>query len=254
MNLTRGRKSTATSISCSRSSSESDGDASLILTRSGRAAALLLAATLAGGASAQDRSPPSFERWRQQNRPSKELRVTVEPMGPAVAEDKWRILVGIRNVSARRVFFSFGPSPWLHFVSWHWAKPQPDRGGSAGSNALGQTHGPVAGKDFCHPPDTVFALAPGSTVYRQEEFPLTGFPSGSLVLTANVRLLKIARGIACGPVEYHHGSAEVKLEVEPARSSPSASKSGSQPAGRLPQDTKDAKDAKDAKGAPARDR
>jgi len=123
------------------------------------------------------------------------------------------MLVGIKNVTKRRIYFSFGPGPWVPMVSWRWVRPARNGTGSSGANSQGQTHGPAAGRPFCHPPGTVFGLAPGATIFRDEEFPLTGFPRGSVMLTVFTQLLKAAPKLDCAPVEYHHGEAEVKVDI-----------------------------------------
>ncbi|HEY0715938.1 MAG TPA: hypothetical protein VGF45_24865 [Polyangia bacterium] len=155
---------------------------------------------------------PSFEEWKRDNQVSKELAIAVEPLGPAVADKPFSILVAIKNVSKKRVLFSFGAG-WVHMVTWRSAKPQAFGSGSAGSNSLGTLHGPVFGQPFCHPPGTVFGLAPGATLYRHEEFPLTGFPQGPMVLTVFTRLLKVSPGKNCAPVKYHHAQGETSVQI-----------------------------------------
>lgn len=148
-----------------------------------------------------------------QRMPQPEMTFHIEILEPAVSGETLHVMIGIKNVTERRLAFSFPEvESWIN--SWGYSlEGRPPR-----LSTVSYLHGPPPGSPLKCPIETNFVLPPQSEIWRDTEISLEGFPVGKVTLLVDVEVRKIGADLSCPPLEYYNGLAtsETTIDILPA--------------------------------------
>jgi hypothetical protein len=160
-----------------------------------------------------------FATWKAHSQPSPDLRATLIPLEQADRGHDLRVVIGIKNMSKRPLYFSFrSPDPWFRQYSFK-PKEEPREGRLPGLTGvtIGSSDLSGEGREVCHETSGVFMLNPGGEMFRGATINLDQAPEGNVTLTVDFDLVKVTPGMECERARILKARAKADLLIRPTR-------------------------------------